>query len=244
MTKIVILAAGKGKRMGLETPKVLVALKGRPIIKYLLDSVVSSQVDSQPIIVISPEGEKIMRENLQDYSLDYALQTKQLGTGHAVASAEKNLSSQVDKVLVLYGDHPFISSQSIKNLINLDFSGLAIMPTVLSDFNDWRQNFYHWGRIIRNENKEVEKIVEFKDASDQEKRVLEVNPGIMAFNRDWLFANLEKLNNNNKQQEYYLTDMVKLAFKQGLVIKTIKIEPEEAIGINSRAELKVATKLL
>ncbi len=118
------------------------------------------------------------------------------------------------------------------------------MPTVLSDFNDWRQNFYHWGRIIRDENNQVEKIVEFKDASDKERQVLEVNPGIMAFKKTWLFDNLKKLNNDNKQKEYYLTDLVKLAFQAGSTIKTVQIKPEEAIGINSQAELEIAAKLL
>lgn len=244
MIKIVILAAGKGSRMGLNVPKVLVPLNGREIIKYLLESVFQSQIDSQPIVVISLEGEKIIKESLKEYSLLYALQTKQLGTGHAVLSAENIIKADTDKIIVLYGDHPFISSQSIKKLAELNFPALAIMPTILTDFNDWRQNFYHWGRIIRGRNNQVEGIVEFKDASEEEKKILEVNPGIMAFNKDWLFTNLKKLNNNNKQKEYYLTDLVKLAFKQNLDIKTVNIKPEEAVGINSQEELNIAAKLL
>jgi bifunctional UDP-N-acetylglucosamine pyrophosphorylase / glucosamine-1-phosphate N-acetyltransferase len=244
MTKIIILAAGKGTRMGMDIPKVLAPLNNRPIIKYLLDTVEDSKIDNRPIIVVSPDGEELIKKELDDYNLEYILQKEQLGTGHAVLITEDFLDQEIDKIVVLYGDHPFIKSQSITKLLSLDFSALAIMPTSLSDFNDWRQNFYHWGRIIRNSNQEIEKIIEFKDANDKEKQVLEVNPGIMAFKKDWLFANLKRLNNDNKQKEYYLTDLVKLAFKEGLKIEAVNIQAEEAIGVNSQAELEIAAKLL
>ena len=244
MTKIIILAAGQGKRMASNLPKVLVPLKNKPIIEYLLNSVKKSNVDKEPIIIVSPKNKEIIEEKLAKYNFKTAIQKEQLGTGHAVACAKDLIKSNVKKVIVLYGDHPFIKSTSIEKLAKLEFSALAIMPTILADFSNWRQNFYHWGRIIRNKKNEVEKIVEFKDASLEERKVLEVNPGIMAFNTNWLFEHIEKLRNNNKQKEYYLTDMVKLAFKEGQIIKTINISPEEAIGINSQKELEIATSLL
>lgn len=242
MQKIVILAAGKGRRMGSDLPKVLVPINGRPMIEYLLDAVVSSGVDSRPIIVVSPDSQDLIANSLKHYNLQYVIQAEQLGTGHAVQSAEDHLEESVDRIVVLYGDHPFITSESIKKL-GLDKNNLTLMPTVLPDFTSWRQNFYHWGRIILSDAGLVERIVEFRDASEEEKLVTRVFPGLMAFNRVWLFENINKLRNENNQQEYYLTDMVKLAFLDKQTIGSIEIDAREAMGINSQAELDVAVNL-
>jgi len=243
MSRIVILAAGKGKRMASELPKVLIPLQGRPMIEYLLDSVVESSVDPRPIIVVSPDNISLMQETLKKYDLEYVIQSEQLGTGHAVKITESFLTPEISRVVVLYGDHPFITSESIKKLAS-DKNKLTLMPTLLPDFNDWRTNFYHWGRIILTPEGLVEKIVEFKDAEEKEKEVTRVNPGVMAFARDWLFENIEKLRNDNKQSEYYLTDMVKLAFLAQHPIGAIELEAHEAMGINSQEELAVALSLI
>ncbi len=247
MTRIIILAAGKGTRMDSELPKALVPLKGRPMIKYLIDSVVSSGVDARPLVIVSPENIEAISSELAEYNLEYIIQDKQLGTGHAVACAQKFLDEQevkAENLLVLYCDHPFIKVESIKKFAALSPQAVTIMPTRLSDFEDWRQNFYHWGRIIRGANGKVEKIVEFKDATDEEKLVSEVNPGFMCFNAAWLFKNISALQNNNNQEEYYLTDMVKLAFDDGYEVTTVNIESHEAMGINSVTELTIAENII
>lgn len=247
MTRIVILAAGKGTRMNSELPKVLVPLNGRPMIKYLLDSVFASGVDNKPIVVVSPDNREIISKELNGYNLDYAIQDKQLGTGHAVACAQAALDkdgARPDKVVVLYGDHPAIKAESIRDFSKSNPKALTIMPTKLEDYNDWRHNFYHWGRIIRRRDGQIEGITEFKDASEDIKKITEVNPGFMCFNYDWLFKNIHELKNNNSQGEYYLTDMVKIAFSEGVEIGTIAIEPHEAMGVNSLEELKIAEKIL
>lgn len=244
MTKIVILAAGKGTRMGSDLPKVLVPLNGRPMISYLMDSVVVSGVDSCPIVVVSPDNKDIIAEALKDYQVDFAIQDKQLGTGHAVSCALPFVSESASKVLVLYGDHPFLKSESIKLFSSLNPEAVTIMPAVLPDFDDWRQNFYHWGRIVRGANSDVEKIVEFKDASDEEKLLTEVNPGFMCFNKNWLVENISRLRDDNNNKEYYLTDMVKIAFEEKIPVSTSSIEAHEAMGVNSPAELAIAENLL
>jgi bifunctional UDP-N-acetylglucosamine pyrophosphorylase/glucosamine-1-phosphate N-acetyltransferase len=244
MTKIIILAAGKGTRMGSDLPKVLVPLNGRPMISYLMDSVVASGVDSRPIVVVSPDNKDVIAEVLKDYQVDFAIQDKQLGTGHAVSCALPFVSESVEKILVLYGDHPFLKSDSIKLFSSLNPQALTIMPAVLSDFDDWRHNFYHWGRIIRGANSNVEKIVEFKDASDEEKIVTEVNPGFMCFNKNWLQENINRLRDDNNNKEYYLTDMVKIAFEENIPVSTSNIEAREAMGVNSPDELAIAESLL
>jgi bifunctional UDP-N-acetylglucosamine pyrophosphorylase/glucosamine-1-phosphate N-acetyltransferase len=243
MTRIIILAAGKGARMDSELPKVLVPLKNRPMIKYLMDSVVASQVDPRPLIVVSPDNREIINQTLSEYDLEYVIQDKQFGTGHAVNCAQEYLGA-ADSVVVLYGDHPFLKSESIRKFAALKQAALTIMPTILPDFTGWHQNFYHWGRIIRGANGRVEKIIEFKDATDQEKLVTEVNPGFMCFNKAWLLENIAKLKDDNKQKEYYLTDLVKIAFEAGQPVGTIAIGPAEAMGINSLAELEIASSLL
>ena len=232
--------------MNSELPKVLVPLKGRPMIKYLMDEVVASGVDPCPLIVVSPDNQKIIGDALKDYSVEYVVQEKSLGTGHAVSCVREMLNNQenIKNIVVLYGDHPFLKSDSIKKFAAINSGALTIMPTLLPDFDDWRHNFYHWGRIVRKENGIVEKIVEFKDANDQEKTITEVNPGFMRFNKEWLFQNISKLSDNNMAKEYYLTDMVKMAFDGNQEVGTINIGSHEAMGINSPEELRIAENLL
>ncbi|MCU0680117.1 MAG: NTP transferase domain-containing protein [Planctomycetes bacterium] len=247
MIKVVILAAGKGKRMGAEVPKVLVPIEGRPMIKYLLDAVFESKIliksgkNIKPILVVSPDNIEIIKENLPEYDLDYVIQDKQLGTGHAVSCAKEKVS-EADTIIVLYGDHPFLEAETICRMAKEHTGVISVLPVKLENFADWHNNFYHWGRFVRVNN-EIEKIVEFKDASEEEKNILEVNPGFFCFNRKWLFENISNLKNENNQQEYYLTDMVKAAFNQKERINSIFISAHEAIGVNNVEELEVAKKV-
>jgi bifunctional N-acetylglucosamine-1-phosphate-uridyltransferase/glucosamine-1-phosphate-acetyltransferase GlmU-like protein len=244
MNKVVILAAGKGTRMGSDLPKALFPLKGRAMIEYLLESVFASGVDPEPILVVSPEREEMMKQNLNKYNLRYVIQKEQLGTGHAASCARTAISEGVKNVIVLYCDHPFISAASIKKISSEEENILSLMPTEVGDFNEWRKNFYHWGRIVRDTENKVKRISEFKDSTEEEKNITEVNPGIMSFNSAWLWENIDKLKNNNSQQEYYLTDLVGLASAQGQKIGGLIIDPLEAMGINSQEELKIAEGLI
>lgn len=246
MTRIIILAAGKGTRMDSELPKVLVPLNGQPMIKYLMESVMASEVDARPLVVVSPDNQKIISEALKEYNVEYVAQTEQLGTGHAVACTHQAIeqgSPEAKNIIVLYGDHPFLKIESIRKFATINSEAITIMPTHLPDFNDWHQSFYHWGRIVRGAGGTVEAITEFKDASDEEKLITEVNPGFMCFNKNWLFKNIDNLRDDNKQKEYYLTDLVKIAFAQGHTVGTLNIEPHEAMGINSPEELKIAESI-
>ena len=244
MTQIVILAAGRGTRMGSELPKVLVPLNGKPMINYLMEAVMASELNFRPIVVVSPDNKEIISQALSAYDVIYAIQDKQLGTGHAVACARPHVNPTAENILVLYGDHPFLKTESIVQFIKLKPEALTIMPTVLPSFDDWYHNFYHLGRIARHEFGEVKGIVEFKDASDEDKLIKEINLGFMCFNKDWLFTNIDALKDDNKAHEFYLTDMVKIAFSQGHKIDTLPIEPREAMGINSPDELHIAEALI
>jgi bifunctional UDP-N-acetylglucosamine pyrophosphorylase / glucosamine-1-phosphate N-acetyltransferase len=243
MTKIIVLAAGKGRRMNSDLPKVLSPINNKPMIEYLVNSILDSGVDSSPVLVVSPDNKEIISESLKKYTLIFALQTEQLGTGHAVLSTKHLIPEEVENIIVLYGDHPFITSASIKRLLEGHKSEVSMMTVKVEDFLDWRKNFYHWGRVIINEGC-IEKIIEFKDASEEIKEIKDVNPALFCFNKNWLWENIAKLKNENNQQEYYLTDLIKMAFDQGIKINLSIIEAQEAIGINSLEELKIAQDLI
>lgn len=245
MNKIIILAAGKGSRMNSELPKALVPLCGKPMIQYLLESIKNSGVDNSPILVVAPDNKELITSALLEYGCNYAIQEQQLGSGHAVRCARDKVNEDIKNILVLYNDHPLIQSDTIKRLIQSHIESekkITMMTTKLKDFADWRKNFLHWGRVVREDGK-ISKIVEYKDASEQERLIKEVNPALFCFNKDWLWENIDSLGNNNNQKEYYLTDLIKIAFDQGLDINDIKIEAEESVGANSVEELKVVEKI-
>lgn len=242
MNKVIILAAGKGTRMKTDLPKVLSPINGKPMIEYLVNSVIKADVNSSPIIVVSPDNHKLISEALKDYPVEFAIQTEQLGTGHAVLSAKNLVGDNIENIIVLYGDHPFIKDSSINNLVKNHKEEVSMIMVTVDDFNDWRKNFYYWGRIIRGD-KGIKEIVEFKDADDKIKEIKDVNPAFFCFNKDWLFKNIINLKDNNNQKEYYLTDLIKTAFNQDININFSLIDPREAMGVNSPEELEVARNL-
>lgn len=244
--KIIILAGGKGKRMQSELPKVLIPLHGKRLVAHVLDAVRKSEIDDRPVIVVGQQRELVMKTLGDDY--EYIVQEEQLGTGHAVLSAQKILENNADHVVVLYGDHPFITSETINKLVekHLTSGGKITMATVsLSDFADWREIFYtNFSRIVRDKNGNIIKDVQFKDASDEEKKITEVNPCYFCFETKWLWENLKTLKTDNAQKEYYLTDLVKIAMQEKIKIESINIDPHEALGVNSKEELKTLEKFV
>ena len=118
-----------------------------------------------------------------------------------------------------------------------------MLTTVVSDFGDWRGSFYQWGRIARDGRGEIKKIIEFKDADEKIKEIKEVNPAAYRFGGKWFWENIELIKNNNAQQEYYLTDLIELAFKNGEKVGSISIKPEEALGVNTPEDLAIAEKV-
>lgn len=239
--KVVILAAGKGTRMGSDLPKVLIEIKGKPMIEHLISSVIESGLDEKPIVVVSPSNKEIISETLKEYPLTYVVQEEQLGTGHAVSVTKNSVPEDVNNIFVFNGDHPFISSKSMISLASSHKNKVAMMVVELEDFLDWRNVFNSWGRIIKDGDR-IKEIIEFKDASDEVKDVLSVNPAIYCFDKNWLFENISTLKNNNNQKEYYLTDLIKIAFDQGSDINYCLIEAQEGLGINSIVDLENAKK--
>ena len=242
--RIAILAAGKGSRMKQNLPKALTPVAGKPILQYLVESINASQVNGIPLVVIGPEGRRLC----DDFGgrCDYAIQSEQLGTGHAIKVSQTAVGD-AEHLIVLYGDHPFISADSLRRLAerHLERENTITMMTVsLENFVGWRETFSHWGRILRGADGHITGIRENKDATEEEKTILEVNPALFCFKCAWLWQNIERLSNENAQKEYYLTDLVAMAVKQGEKISSLTIAPEEALGINTQEEQKIAEELL
>lgn len=239
--KILVLAAGQGTRMKSDLPKVLIDFNGKPLIKHLLESIEKSGIDQKPTIVVGYKKEEVMQALGDKY--DYVVQNEQLGTGHAVMSAENFLSGMADNIMVLPSDHPFITAETIKKLAekHLNSGAKITMATVkLPDFENWRSAFYtSFSRIIRNANGEIVKDVQLRDATEEEKKITEVNPIYFCFNAQWLWEKLKTLTTNNDQKQYYLTDLVKIAMDEGEKIESVNIDPYEALAANSKEELEI-----
>ena len=240
-TQIVILAAGKGTRMNSEYPKVLHIIEDKPIILHILET--ASKVCEKPTLVIGYKGEDVIEATGNQYH--YVWQKEQLGTGHAVAQCQEDLKKMgCNSVLVLYGDHPFVSEQTLRRLIDsFDSSqpNTAFCMTVFTapNYDNGFGVFYNYGPIIRDNAGKILGIVEFKDATDQQRASREVNIGYYCFDANWLWDNIGKLDKNNKAGEYYLTDLVKMAVEQGKKICSIEIShPIEGMGINTKEQLE------
>ena len=242
--QILVLAAGKGTRMGEQAmPKVLIPLKGRPIIFYILEETKKLGLPKKPILVVGFMQEKVKSEVGE--ACVYVEQVEQLGTGHAVAVAKDAGDSK--NILVLYGDMPFIKAESLKNLLDAhEVTGdkLSMFTATVKNFTGELSSLNTYGRIIRSENGDVAKITEFKDCTEEEKQIKEVNPGIYCFNTEWLFGNIGRLSKQNAQGEYYLTDMLEIAITQGERVNSLPIEPHQVLGINSWEDHGLAEKIL
>ena len=252
--RIVILAAGKGTRMKQDIPKALTPVGGKPILRHLLESIEASGLDANPVIVIGKSGgagpgsagDSPKLGEMIGMSCSHAIQEEQLGTGHAVRCA-REFVTDADALIVLYGDHPFLSSSTLQRiaLTHSDHTAHVTMATTTIPSEDgWYQAFEKWGRIMRDVSGRVVGNRQFKDASEEEKRILERDPALFCFKTDWLWEKLSQLKNENAQGEYYLTDLVAMAFAEGIEIPTVSIPPEEAIGINTPEEREIAEQIL
>ncbi|MEE8625050.1 MAG: bifunctional UDP-N-acetylglucosamine diphosphorylase/glucosamine-1-phosphate N-acetyltransferase GlmU, partial [Acidiferrobacterales bacterium] len=227
--EVVILAAGQGTRMYSDTPKVLHDLGGKPLLGRVVD--VAESLDTAAIHVVYGYGGERVREAIGANEFNWVLQAEQKGTAHAMMQALPRVDDQAC-VLVLYGDVPLIQAQTLRELTNAtDGKGLAILTAELADPSGY-------GRIIRDDRGRVMKIVEHKDANQDELSVQEINTGFLAAPAGKLKSWLAQVQNDNTQDEYYLTDVVAIAVKEGADIVTRNPSVAwEIIGVNSNADL-------
>jgi bifunctional UDP-N-acetylglucosamine pyrophosphorylase / glucosamine-1-phosphate N-acetyltransferase len=234
-TSAVVLAAGEGKRMKSALPKVLHPCCGRPLIDYILQSAAALTTD---IVIVVGHGASMVKEQL-GAQWRYALQEKQLGTGHAVLQALPLLPQEV-RLLVLCGDTPLIDEQVLRPLAAADDDQSA--ATVATTFVPDPQGY---GRIIRNSHGLIDQIVEERDATEAQKEICEINSGTYSFDLKQLRHYLPLLSTNNAQQEYYLTDLVAMMRADGLKVKALVIDDyHKGLGINDRIQLAEASALI
>jgi len=223
----IILAAGKGTRMKSNKAKVLHKLAGKPMLQRVVESV--SDFNSKVTVVYGHDGEQVKR-SLEKFDVSWAEQVEQLGTGHAVQQAAGQIKDN-DTVLILYGDVPLIKKETLSQMIkDVDDSSMSLLTVTLESPTGY-------GRIVRESNL-VTKIVEEKDASEQQKQIREVNTGIMAVNGRLLKEWLGDLKSDNAQSEYYLTDIIEMAVNSGVMVNTV--QPQnifEVEGVNSKIQL-------
>lgn len=233
MRKVIILSAGKGTRMKSKLPKVMHKLCNLPMMQYVCEN---SKVDDETeiIAVVGHESEKIVEYFGE--SIKYAYQLEQLGTAHAVMMAIDHINDD-DEVIITCGDTPLISKETFVNLINRKKEGYGAVVT--TSFVD---NPFGYGRIVK-ENNLFKKIVEEKDSDDVQKQIKEVNVGTYIIDGYLLKNCISKISNNNKQNEYYLTDVFEFASKESKVA-TLPIDNTEMLGINSKLQLSEAERIL
>ena len=230
---VIILAAGKGTRMESDLPKVLHHLAGAPMLLHVMKS--SATLEPERLVIIAGHGADAVGAVARDYSetAQVVLQSEQLGTGHAVSQAKSALADCTGDVIVLYGDTPFVRPETLQALLaarkTADIVVLGFQPA----------NAGRYGRLVM-QGSAVSRIVEYKDASEQERAITFCNSGVICAKADVLFSLLEAVGNDNASKEYYLTDIVQLANDRNLSVAAVHCDEAETMGINSRAELAQA----
>lgn len=233
----VIMAAGKGTRMKSDLPKVLHPVHGIPMIKHVLQ--LSKTIGSVKIIVVVGYKADLVMHALKDESVDFALQSRQLGTGHAVAQAQEKLSGFKGNILVLSGDVPLLSEGTINTMLAKHIETGSKATVLTADIDDPTG----YGRVIRNSAGDLKYFVEQKDASDDEHLVNEINSGIYVFESETLFKFLPKLQNKNNQGEYYLPDVLPMIIAEKGKVSLVKTRNiSEISGVNTLEQLEELNK--
>ena len=234
----VVLAAGLGKRFGSDHPKVMAHFHGRPLVKWVTDSLKSSGI-KRSIVVIGHHGEEV--EGLySNGEVEFVWQHERLGTGHAVRQAEHLLKAHHGHVLVLLGDAPCVRPQTIRDLMKLHVESQAAATILSAEVDDPSG----YGRIVRAADGTVDRIVEHRDADEQIRATREINSGMIAFRSELLWPNLERVGSDNAQGEYYLTDVIGLLRNAGQkVMAYIAPDSREVLGVNSPDDLRLLESL-
>jgi len=236
----IILAAGKGKRMKSDLPKVLHEINGKPMIRHLLETMAQIDLD-RIVVVVGHKGEMVI-EQLSDFDVTFVWQKEQLGTGHAVMMAQPEFQGFDGTVLVAAGDVPLLTPESIAGLFDTHKNSRA-SATCLTVSLD---NPKGYGRIVRKPGTDLLlEIIEEKDASPDIREITEINSGTFCFDSLNLFDSLTKIGKENAQNEYYLTDTIKILQQSGKACAVYKIsDPVEVTGVNSVEQLKALEKEL
>jgi len=234
----IILAAGEGKRMKSLIPKVLHKVAGKEMVNHVIDIMRKSNLSD--INVIVGKGSAQVKEATSSRNVTYSFQENQLGTGHAVLSAKEFLKDKTGTVVIFSGDAPLITEETTRKFLEFheknEFKA-TILTSIVKDSKKY-------GRIIRDDKGTVLKIVEHKDCNEEELKVKEINAGMYCFDIEVLVDSLSKLNNENAQGEYYITDLIEIIKSEGLKVGAIDVPFRETLGVNGRVELAEAEMIM
>lgn len=235
--KTLILAAGKGTRMKSDMPKVIHKVNGIPMITKIIDTL-SGLNPEENILILGHKKEEVLK--VVGENCDYVLQTEQLGTGHAVIQAKEKLEGYDGDVMILCGDTPLLRESTLKSLYEYHKESGAVTTILTSIY----ENPFGYGRIVKEDGL-VKAIVEEKEASEEIKKIKEINAGVYCFNSKELFKALDKIDNNNEKGEYYLTDVIGIQVSENKKVQSFILEDKmEILGVNSKVELAQAGKVL
>jgi bifunctional UDP-N-acetylglucosamine pyrophosphorylase/glucosamine-1-phosphate N-acetyltransferase len=240
MTKrfAIVLAAGQGTRMKSKLYKVLHPVCGKPMVEHVIEQVSALQLHK--IITIIGHGAELVKSTIGNRS-EYALQEEQLGTAHAVMQAGVHLEQEKGTTLVICGDTPLITSETMEALLK-HHEGTNAKATILTAYTEDPTGY---GRIIRQSNGDVKRIVEHKDATEEEREIKEINTGTYCFDNEALFQALDEVSNDNVQGEYYLPDVIEILKNQGETVSAFRTKHfEETLGVNDRVALSQAEKTM
>ncbi|MBU4487088.1 MAG: NTP transferase domain-containing protein [Candidatus Delongbacteria bacterium] len=234
-----ILAAGKGKRMKSDLPKVIHKINGRELVKYVIDQ--AKETGSDEIWLITGHKSELVREATRELGVNYVEQKEQLGTGHAVLQAEEKLKGKSGDVLILCGDVPLLKPSTLKKFRELHNSSNSVATVMTTEFDDP----FGYGRIIKDLSGNIIRIVEQKDANEEEKAIKEINSGVYIIDKSELFDSLKHISSDNASREYYLTDVIGILTMQNKKVKTYLIKDNtEILGINTVEQLKLAESII
>lgn len=235
----VVLAAGKGTRMKSDLPKVLCEANGKPLIQYVVDSLRDAGID-RIVLVVGYRAELVRQHFEADPNIRFVEQTEQLGTGHAVMVCREELESHRGPVAIVTGDSPMLQSDSIKQLLGeFESDPACVLGTLI------HQTPHGLGRIVRDENGKFVAIVEEKDATDEQRMISEVNMSTYVFDCGQLLTSLDKLQNNNRQNEYYITDVPGILLGEGKDVRALPVlRPIEALSVNTVEDLALVEESL
>ncbi|MCH8010847.1 MAG: NTP transferase domain-containing protein [Candidatus Marinimicrobia bacterium] len=236
---IIILAAGKGKRMKSTLPKVLHQVVGIPMIKHVVTT--ASQLNPEKVVIVVGQGKEQVKDVLKGFDLVFVEQREQLGTGHAVTQAEKEFAGFNGNILILSGDVPLITQMTLDKLLQMHYVS-SVAATVLSAIFE---NPFGYGRIILNGEGSLDRIVEEKDCTTELQTIQEVNAGIYVFDSQLLFLHLSNIVCDNRQKEYYLPDIIPLLRKSGHRVAIEQVNNiHEVAGVNTREQLIEINRIL
>lgn len=243
MNQVIIMAGGKGTRMNMtDLPKTMIPVAGKPIVERIAEAAIEAVPETKPVIIVGFQGHTIV-DHL-GYRADCVEQKEQLGTGHAVACAAPLLRGrmEISHIIVLAGDQPLISADTIRTILSHHENRgetITLGTVVVPDYTGIHEHLLHYGRIVRNGDGSVLRIVEYKDATEEERAIREVNTSIYCFDASWLWEHIDRLGSDNASKEFYITDLIGMAMGEGKTICAIPLpDPLEGLNVNTPEHLE------